>query len=42
MYKRYITKSIGEALEDTPAILIVGARQAVSKSTTCGRCHKMR
>ncbi|MBO9572929.1 MAG: ATP-binding protein [Chitinophagaceae bacterium] len=34
MYKRYITKSIVEALQDTPAILITGARQT-GKSTLC-------
>lgn len=34
MYKRFITKSIIEALEDTPAILITGARQT-GKSTLC-------
>jgi predicted AAA+ superfamily ATPase len=34
MYKRFITKFIIEALEDTPAILITGARQT-GKSTLC-------
>lgn len=34
MYKRFITTSIQEALLDTPAILIVGARQT-GKSTLC-------
>ncbi|MBX3255994.1 MAG: ATP-binding protein [Chitinophagaceae bacterium] len=34
MYKRFITKSIVAALEDTPAILITGARQT-GKSTLC-------
>lgn len=34
MYQRFITKSIKEALQDTPVNLIVGARQT-GKSTLC-------
>lgn len=34
MYRRFISQQIAEALEDTPAILITGARQT-GKSTLC-------
>ncbi|RAV27541.1 ATP-binding protein [Sinomicrobium soli] len=34
MYNRFISHSVAEALEDTPAILITGARQT-GKSTLC-------